>query len=51
MLKNPHQLQTQANDTFISYDDVRHIAEMEHLNHLKDGILETYEVSAERSDE
>jgi len=37
--------------TFISYDDVRHIAEMEHLNHLKDGILETYEVSAERSDE
>lgn len=34
--------------TFISYDDVRHIAQMEHLNHLKDGILETYEISAER---
>lgn len=37
--------------TFISYDDVRHIADMEHLNHLKDGILETYEVSAEKSEE
>lgn len=37
--------------TFISYDDVRHIADMEHLNHLKDGILETYEVCAEKPDE
>lgn len=37
--------------TFISYDDVKHIADLEHLNYTKDGILETYEVSAEHSDE
>jgi hypothetical protein len=37
--------------TFISYDDVRHIAELEHLSYTKDGILENFEVSAERSDD
>ena len=37
--------------TFISYDDVRHIAELEHLSYTRDGILENFEVSAERSDE
>lgn len=35
--------------TFISYDDVRHIAELEHLSYTRDGILENFEVSAERS--
>jgi len=37
--------------TFISYDDVRHIAELEHLSYTRDGILENFEVSAERSDD
>lgn len=37
--------------TFISYDDVKHIAELEHLSYTKDGILENFEVSAERADE
>jgi hypothetical protein len=37
--------------TFISYDDVRHIAELEHLSYTKDGILESFEVSAERSED
>jgi len=37
--------------TFISYDDVKHIAELEYLSHTRDGILESFEVSAERSDE
>jgi hypothetical protein len=37
--------------TFISYDDVKHIAELEHLSYTKDGILENFEVSAERSDD
>lgn len=37
--------------TFISYDDVRHIAELEYLSHTRDGILESFEVSAERPDE
>lgn len=37
--------------TFISYDDVKHIAELEHLSYTKDGILENYEVSAEHPDE
>jgi hypothetical protein len=36
--------------TFISYDDVKHIAELEHLSYTRDGILENFEVSAERSD-
>lgn len=35
--------------TFISYDDVKHIAELEHLSYTRDGILENFEVSAERS--
>ncbi len=30
--------------TFISYDDVRHIAELEYLSHTRDGILESFEV-------
>ena len=37
--------------TFISYDDVKHIAELEHLSYTRDGILENFEVSAERSDD
>lgn len=37
--------------TFISYDDVKHIAELEHLSYTRDGVLENFEVSAERSDE
>jgi hypothetical protein len=37
--------------TFISYDDVKHIAVLEHLSYTKDGILENFEVSAERSDD
>ena len=37
--------------TFISYDDVKHIAELEHLSYTKDGILENFEVSAERADD
>ena len=37
--------------TFISYDDVKHIAELEHLSYTKDGILENFEVSAERSED
>lgn len=37
--------------TFISYDDVKNIAELEHLSYTKDGILENYEVSAEHPDE
>ncbi|MBU3611200.1 hypothetical protein ICN32_11615 [Polynucleobacter wuianus] len=37
--------------TFISYDDVRHIAELEYLHHTRDGILESFEVSAEQPEE
>lgn len=37
--------------TFISYDDVRHIARLEHLNHTSDRILGDFEVSAERTEE
>lgn len=37
--------------TFISYDDVRHIADLPYLDHLRDGILETFEVSAERAED
>jgi hypothetical protein len=37
--------------TFISYDDVKHIAELPYLDYLRDGILETFEVSAERADD
>jgi hypothetical protein len=37
--------------TFISYDDVKHIAELPYLDNLRDGILETFEVSAERADD
>ena len=37
--------------TFISYDDVKHIAVLEHLSYTRDGILENFEVSAERSDD
>lgn len=37
--------------TFISYDDVKHIADLEHLSYTRDGILENFEVSAERSDD
>lgn len=37
--------------TFISYDDVKHIAKLEHLNHTSDRILGDFEVSAERNDE
>lgn len=37
--------------TFISYDDVKHIAELKHLNYTSDKILGDFEVSAERSDE
>ena len=37
--------------TFISYDDVKHIAVLEHLSYTKDGILENFEVSAERTDD
>lgn len=37
--------------TFISYDDVKHIAKLEHLNHTSDKILDDFEVSAERTDE
>jgi hypothetical protein len=37
--------------TFISYDDVKHIAELKHLNYTSDKILGDFEVSAERTDE
>lgn len=37
--------------TFISYDDVKHIAKLEHLNHTSDRILGDFEVSAERTDD
>lgn len=37
--------------TFISYDDVRHISELEYLSHTRDGILESFEVSAEQPEE
>lgn len=37
--------------TFISYDDVRHIAELKHLNYTSDKILGDFEISAERTDE
>ncbi len=37
--------------TFISYDDIRHIAEIDHLTHTNDGLLGNYEVSAERTDD
>ena len=37
--------------TFISYDDVRHISELEYLHHTRDGILESFEVSAEQPEE
>jgi hypothetical protein len=37
--------------TFISYDDVKHIAELEHLNYTRDGILDNFEVNAERGEE
>lgn len=37
--------------TFISYDDVQHIAKLEHLNHTSDRVLDDFEVSAERADE
>jgi hypothetical protein len=33
--------------TFISYDDVKHIANLPHLHHTSDKILGDYEVSAE----
>ena len=35
--------------TFISYDDVKHIAELDHLNRTNDSLLEDYEVSADRT--
>lgn len=37
--------------TFISYDDVKHIANLPHLNHTSDKILNDFEVSAERTDD
>lgn len=37
--------------TFISYDDVKHIADLEHLSYTKDEILENYEVSAEHPEQ
>jgi hypothetical protein len=37
--------------TFISYDDVEHVAKLEYLNHTSDQILGDFEVSAERNDE
>ena len=36
--------------TFISYDDVKHIANLPHLHHTSDKILGDYEVSAELKD-
>jgi hypothetical protein len=37
--------------TFISYDDVKHIANLPHLNHTSDKILGDFEISAERTDD
>ena len=37
--------------TFISYDDVQHIANLPHLHHTSDKILDDFEVSAERTDD
>ena len=37
--------------TFISYDDVKHIANLQHLNHTSDKILGDFEISAERTDD
>ncbi len=37
--------------TFISYDDVKHIANLEHLTHTSDRIIDDFEVSAERNDD
>ncbi|OZA98137.1 MAG: hypothetical protein B7X52_01030 [Thiotrichales bacterium 34-46-19] len=33
--------------TFISYDDVKHIAGLEHLSYTRDDVLESFEISAE----
>jgi hypothetical protein len=37
--------------TFISYDDVKHIANLPHLHHTSDKILDDFEVGAERTDD
>lgn len=37
--------------TFISYDDVKHIANLPHLHHTSDKILDDFEVAAERTDD
>lgn len=37
--------------TFISYDDVKHIANLPHLNHTSDKILDDFEVGAVRTDD
>jgi hypothetical protein len=37
--------------TFIAYDDVKHIAELKHLNYTSDRILDDFEVSVERTEE
>ena len=37
--------------TFISYDDIKHIANLQHLHHTSDKILGDFEVSSERTDD